>query len=98
MPANWPALESKKIESGKGVYIMCDEKELETAEEIEVLFTDDVEILEDRLTDIIIAMGLPEEQTNAILRLIDDALVEHHANILDTFEDILADGDDEATE
>jgi hypothetical protein len=77
---------------------MCDEKELETAEEIEVLFTDDVEILEDRLTDIIIAMGLPEEQTNAALRLIDDALVEHHANILDTFEDILADGDDEETE
>jgi hypothetical protein len=77
---------------------MCDEKDLETTEEIRIVFTDDVEILEDRLTDIILAMGLPEEQANAVLRLIDDALVEHHANILDTFEDILGDSDDEATE
>jgi hypothetical protein len=77
---------------------MCDEKEIETTEEIQILFTDDVEILEDRLTDIIIAMGLPEEQTDAVLRLIDDVLAEHHANILDTFEDFLEVGVDEEAE
>jgi hypothetical protein len=75
---------------------MCGEKELEMMEEIPVLFSDDIEILEDRLTDVILAMGLPEEQTNAVLRLINDALEEHHANILDTFEDTL--GDVEAEE
>lgn len=68
---------------------MCDEYELdpELTDEIPVLFTDDVELLEDRLMDIVIAMGLPEEQTNAVLRLISDAVEEHHQNILDTFED-----------
>lgn len=77
---------------------MCDEKELETTEEaeVQVLFTDDVEILEDRLTDIIIAMGLPEDQTEAVLRLIDDALAEHHLNILDTFEEVLGEEEEEA--
>lgn len=77
---------------------MCEEKdmqELETTEEIPVLFTDDVELLEDRLSDIIIAMGLPEEQTNAVLRLISDAVEEHHMNILDTFEYTLGDDEDE---
>ena len=78
-----------KNESGKGVFIMCNETELEIDEEIQVLFTEDIEILEDRLNDIIIAMGLPEEQTNAVLRLISDSLVEHHFNILDTYEDVL---------
>jgi len=73
---------------------MSDEKELEMMEEIPVLFTDDIEILEDRLMDVIIAMGLPEEQTNAVLRLINDALEDHHANILDTFEDTLGDGEE----
>lgn len=74
---------------------MCDEKDLELTEEIQVIFTEDVEILEDRLSDIIIAMGLPEEQTDAVLRLISDALEEHHANILDTFEDTMDDGEEE---
>jgi len=60
-----------------------------------VLFTDDIEILEDRIADVIIAMGLPEEQTGAVLRLMSDALEEHHSNILDTFEYIIADEDDE---
>jgi hypothetical protein len=77
---------------------MCDEKDPEMTEEIQILFTDDVEILEDRLTDIILAMGLPEEQTDAVLRLIDDALAEHHADILDTFEEFLEFGEDEETE
>lgn len=77
---------------------MCEEKdslETETTEEIPVLFTEDVELLEDRLSDIIIAMGLPEEQTNAVLRLISDAVEEHHMNILDTFEYTLGDDEDE---
>ena len=77
---------------------MCNEKELETNEEIQVLFTEDVEILEDCLTDIILAMGLPEEQTNAVLRLISDAVVDHHANILDTYEDILGEQEEETAE
>lgn len=68
---------------------MCDELEPEMTDEIPVLFTDDVELLGDRLMDIIIAMGLPEEQTNAVLRLINDAVEEHHENILDTFEDTI---------
>ncbi len=68
---------------------MCDEQKPEMTDEIPVLFTDDVELLSDRLMDIIMALGLPENQTNAILRLIDDAVVDHHENILDTFEDIL---------
>ena len=63
---------------------MCDEKVLELEEEIPVLFSEDIEILEDRLTDIIVAMGLPEEQTEAVLRLISDVLEAHHADILDT--------------
>lgn len=70
---------------------MCEEKnvaELEDMEEIPVLFDEDIDILEDRLDDIILAIGLPEEQTNAILRLISDALDEHHNNILDTYEDL----------
>lgn len=78
---------------------MCNEAELEIDEEIQVLFTEDIEILEDRLNDIIIAMGLPEEQTNAVLRLISDSLVEHHFNILDTYEDVLEDEEyEEVTE
>lgn len=70
---------------------MCDEHnhDPEMTDEIPVLFTDDVELLGDRLMDIIIAMGLPEEQTNAVLRLINDAVEEHHQNILDTFEDTI---------
>ena len=68
---------------------MCEEQKLEMTDEIPVLFTDDVELLGDRLMDIIIALGLPDNQTNAILRLIDDAVADHHENILDTFEDIL---------
>lgn len=68
---------------------MCDEQDLELTDEIPVLFTDDVELLGDRLMDIIIAMGLPEEQTNAVLRLINDAVEDHHQNILDTFEDTI---------
>ncbi|HEY3426596.1 MAG TPA: hypothetical protein VGL27_17505 [Negativicutes bacterium] len=73
---------------------MCDE-ELEMDEEIQVLFTEDVEILEDRLTDVIIAMGLPMEQANAVLRLISDAIEDHHANILDTFEGITNEDEEE---
>lgn len=69
--------------------MMCNENEVEIDEEIQVLFTEDIEILEDRLNDIVLAMGLPEEQTNAVLRLISDSLVEHHFNILDTYEDVL---------
>lgn len=70
---------------------MCEEKhvaEMEDMEEIPVLFEEDIDILEDRLDDIIMAIGLPEEQTNAILRLISDALDEHHNNILDTYEEL----------
>ena len=68
---------------------MCDEKCLEEMnEEVPVLFEEDIDILEDRLDDIIMAIGLPEEQTNAILRLISDALDEHHNNILDTYEEL----------
>ena len=68
---------------------MCDEKCLdEMNEEVPVLFEEDIDILEDRLDDIIMAIGLPEEQTNAILRLISDALDEHHNNILDTYEEL----------
>lgn len=77
---------------------MCNETELEMDEDIQVLFTEDIEILEDRLNDIVIAMGLPEEQTNAVLRLISDSLVEHHFNILDTYEDVLEDEDEECEE
>lgn len=77
---------------------MCDEQELEMTDEIPVLFTDDVELLGDRLMDIIIAMGLPEEQTNAVLRLINDAVEDHHQNILDTFEDTIEIEDEEETE
>lgn len=69
--------------------ILCDEHDPEMTDEIPVLFTDDIELLGDRLMDIIIAMGLPEEQTNAVLRLINDAVEEHHQNILDTFEDTI---------
>lgn len=68
---------------------MCDDRDLLEEDELPVLFTEDVELLEERLTDIIVAMGLPEGQTNAVLRLINDALDEHHTNILDTFEDTL---------
>ena len=75
--------------SDEGCNIMCDEEKLELTDEIPVLFTDDVELLGDRLMDIIIAMGLPEEQTNAVLRLINDAVEDHHQNILDTFEDTI---------
>ncbi|MBO5245235.1 MAG: hypothetical protein J6B02_03960 [Selenomonadales bacterium] len=68
---------------------MCDEKFVdEMEEEVPVLFEEDIDILEDRLDDIIMAIGLPEEQTNAILRLISDALDEHHNNILDTYEEL----------
>ena len=74
---------------------MCDDKELETTEDVEVLFTDDIEILEDRLNDLIVAMGLPEEQSNAVLRLISEIVEDHHADILDTFEDALLDEEDE---
>jgi hypothetical protein len=77
---------------------MCNETDLEIDEEIQVLFTEDIEILEDRLNDIIITMGLPEEQTNAVLRLISDSLVEHHFNILDTYEDVLEEEDEEVIE
>ena len=77
---------------------MCDEQELEMTDEIPVLFTDDVELLEDRLMDIIIAMGLPEEQTNSVLRLINDAVEDHHQNILDTFEDTIEIEDEEKSE
>ncbi|MDF2571082.1 MAG: hypothetical protein K0R55_2686 [Sporomusa sp.] len=66
---------------------MCDEQDVETSDEASVLFTDDVELLGDRLTDIVFTMGLPEEQTNAVMRLIYDALEDHHQDILDTFED-----------
>ena len=68
---------------------MCDEKCLEEMnEEVPVLFEEDIDILEDRLDDIIMAIGLPEEQTNAIFRLISNALDEHHNNILDTYEEL----------
>jgi len=77
---------------------MCDEKELDTTEEVQVLFSDDIQILEDRLADIIVAMGLPEEQTNAVLRLINDVLEEHHAEILDTFEGVYQDDAEEVTQ
>lgn len=81
---------------------MCNETDIEVDEEIQVLFTEDIEILEDRLNDIILAMGLPEEQTNAVLRLISDSLVEHHFNILDSYEEVLeeldAEEDDEVNE
>ena len=74
---------------------MCNEPEVEIDEEIQILFTEDIEILEDRLNDIVIAMGLPEEQTNAVLSLISDSLIEHHFNILDTYEEDLDEQDDE---
>jgi len=79
---------------------MCNDAEVEIDEEIQILFTEDIEILEDRLNDIILAMGLPEEQTNAVLRLVSDSLVEHHFNILDTYEEVLdeQDEDGEVTE
>ncbi|MBP1764083.1 MAG: hypothetical protein H6Q65_1141 [Firmicutes bacterium] len=73
--------------------------EFENNEDIEILFTEDLELLEDHLSDIILAIGLPEEQTNSILRLIDDALENHHANILDTVEQFLSEEEeDEAAE
>lgn len=75
---------------------MCDNKDMELEEEISVIFSDDIEILEDRLTDIILALGLPEEQASAILRLIGDAVEQHHSDILDTLEYTLA--EDEAVE
>ena len=87
-----------KKQSSEGVFSMCNEAEVEIDEEIQVLFTEDVEILEDRLNDIILAMGLPEEQTNAVLRLISDSLVEHHFNILDTYEDVLEEQEEEYEE
>lgn len=68
---------------------MCVANELETMDESEVLFSEDIELLEDCLTDIILTMGLPEEQANAALRLVSDALETHHSNILDTFETVL---------
>jgi len=74
---------------------MCDDQVVDVSEEIPVLFTEDIDILEDRLTDVIVAMGLPEEQTNAVLRLINDVLEDHHADILDTFESTLNDNCDE---
>lgn len=77
---------------------MCNEEGIEIDEEIQVLFTEDIEILEDRLNDIVLAMGLPEEQTNAVLRLISDSLVEHHFNILDTYEDVLEELDTDGEE
>jgi hypothetical protein len=92
-----PALDSEDNKLKESV-AMCDMKDIETTEELQVLFTDDIDLLEDRLSDIIIAMGLPEEQTNAILRLINDALEDHHLNILDSFEETLGDKDDEEIE
>jgi len=77
---------------------VCNEEGIEIDEEIQVLFTEDIEILEDRLNDIVLAMGLPEEQTNAVLRLISDSLVEHHFNILDTYEDVLEELDTDGEE
>jgi hypothetical protein len=77
---------------------MCNEKVLTDDVEIPALFMDDLEILEDRLTDIILAIGLPEEQTSAVLRLITDALEEHHNNILDTFEYSITGEDDQDPE
>lgn len=74
---------------------MCDEKEIDLEEEISVIFADDIEILEDRLTDIVLTIGLPEEQTSAILRLISDAIEQHHADILDTLEYTMGDEDEE---
>lgn len=74
---------------------MCDEKELDQSEEVQLLFSDDIEILEDRLQDIIMAMGLPQEQTNAALRLVNDVLEDHHTDILDTFEGIVQDQSEE---
>lgn len=68
---------------------MCEEKEALLSEEIPVLFTDELDLLEDRLSDVVLAMGLPESQTEAVLRLIGDALEEHHANLLDTVEDFM---------
>ncbi len=71
---------------------MCEEKLTDLLDdemdECPVLFDEDIDLLEDRLDDIILAIGLPAEQTNAILRLISDALDEHHTNILDTFEEL----------
>ena len=74
---------------------MSNDNEFEANADIEVLFTEDLELLEDHLSDIILAIGLPEEQTNSILRLIDDALENHHANILDTVEQFLSDEEEE---
>jgi hypothetical protein len=91
-------LNSLQAEGDKECVIMCDEKEIETTEEIEVLFSDDIEILEARLTDLIIAMGLPEEQSDAVLRLVSEILEDHHADILDTFEDTLLDDEDDEAE
>ncbi len=70
---------------------MCcdDEKDLEMTDEIPVLFSEDMDLLEDTLEDIILAMGLPEQQTAAVLRLISDAVDTHHGNVLDTFESTL---------
>lgn len=70
---------------------MCcdDEKDLEMTDEIPVLFSEDMDLLEDTLEDIVLAMGLPEQQTAAVLRLISDAVDTHHGNVLDTFESTL---------
>ncbi len=73
---------------------MDDAKDLEVLEDIPVLFSDDVEILEDRLTDIVLAIGLPEEQAGAVLRLISEAMEHHHQDILDTFESTLQDAEE----
>ena len=70
----------------KEVFILYNEAEFEADDEMQILFTNDIEALEDRLTDIIVAMGLPEEQTNAVLSLINDSMAGHHVNILDTHE------------
>jgi hypothetical protein len=77
---------------------MTDAKELEVLGEIPVLFSDDVELLEDRLADIVLAMGLPEEQSNAVLRLMTDTVEHHHRDILDTFEGTLSDAEEAEAE
>ena len=86
---NEDKIREKQLRLTGGYVTMCEEKCLEEMEqEVPVLFEEDIDILEDRLDDIIMAIGLPEEQTNAILRLISDALDEHHNNILDTYEEL----------
>jgi len=67
------------------------ESDLETTGEIQVFFSDEIEILAERLSDVIMAMGLPEEQTDAVLRLIGDIVEDHHSDILDAFEETIED-------